>query len=160
EQTRWAESEDGRESFMKVKGARDLPPRGLAILRELYDWREGVARELDRATFRVLGNQALLEMSAQPPASQRALPQVSGISEGLAQRRGREIYAAVQRGLAVPEDRLPRWPRSPRFERDLELERRVESLKHARNLRAEALDMDGGFLLSRAPLEGVAKGQP
>jgi ribonuclease D len=42
-----------------MKGARDLAPRGLAILRELHEWREGVARERDQATFRVLNNQAL-----------------------------------------------------------------------------------------------------
>src|ERR1700741_1765521 len=67
EQTRWEVPDESREAWMKVKGARDLPPRGMAVLRELYAWREGVARELDRATFRVLGNQALLEMRAQPP---------------------------------------------------------------------------------------------
>ncbi|HEX8905143.1 MAG TPA: ribonuclease D, partial [Longimicrobiaceae bacterium] len=83
EQTRWTESEDGtREAWMKVKGARDLPARGLAILRELYLWREGVARDLDRATFRVLGNQALLEMSAAPPRSMAALKSVTGVSDG------------------------------------------------------------------------------
>ena len=31
------------EGFWRVKGARDLPPLGRAILRELYQWREGVA---------------------------------------------------------------------------------------------------------------------
>ena len=39
---------------------------GVAILRELHEWRESVARERDQATFRILGNQALLEMSASP----------------------------------------------------------------------------------------------
>ncbi|HEX8243625.1 MAG TPA: HRDC domain-containing protein, partial [Longimicrobium sp.] len=129
EQTRWSEGDDGkdgREAYMRVKGARDLSPRGLAILRELYAWREGVARELDRATFRVLGNQALLEMSAAPPKSFSALKGVTGISENTVQRRGRDILAAVTRGLEVPDAELPRWPRSPRWERDLELEARVE----------------------------------
>jgi ribonuclease D len=160
EQTRWTESEDTREAFMKMKGARDLPPRGLAILRELHEWREGVARERDQATFRVLGNQALLEMSARPPADPRGLTQVSGISEGLANRRGRDILAALKRGLDVPEDQLPRFPRAQRWERDLELEARVDALKDARNRRAEELEMDGGFLMSRALLEEVARARP
>jgi ribonuclease D len=160
EQIRWSESEDVREAWMRVKGARDLPPRGLAILRELYAWREGVARELDRATFRVLGNQALLEMSATPPKSFAALKTISGISENTVQRRGRDILAAVTRGLEVPDADLPRWPRSPRWERDLELEARVESLKDARNRRADQLELDPGFVMSRAQLEEVARAQP
>ena len=160
EGTRWTESEDTREAFLKMKGARDLPPRGLAILRELYAWREGVARERDQATFRVLGNQSLLEMSARPPADMRALTSVTGVSDGLANRRGREILAAIQRGLAVPEDQLPRFPRAPRWERDLELEARVDALKEARNRRAEELDLDAGFVMSRAMLEEVARARP
>jgi ribonuclease D len=160
EQTRWTEAEDGREAFMRMKGARDLTPRGLAILRELHEWRESVARERDQATFRILGNQALLEMSASPPADVRDLPRVTGLSEGMAQRRGREIVAAIKRGLAVPEEELPRWPRSPRWERDLELEARVESLKDARTRVAEQLGLDPGFLISRATLEEIGKAQP
>jgi len=160
ELTRWAEPDAEREAYMKVKGARDLPPRGLAILRELYAWREGAAREQDRATFRVLGNQALLEMSVRPPRDARSLTQVTGISEGLAQRRGREIMAAVRRGLEVPEDQLPRFPRGQRFERDLELEARVDALKDARNRRAGELDLDPGFVMSRNMLEEVAKARP
>ncbi|MFL5383621.1 MAG: ribonuclease D [Longimicrobiaceae bacterium] len=160
EQTRWEEPDESREAWMKVKGARDLPPRGMAILRELHAWREGVAREQDRATFRVLGNQGLLEMSANPPAGFAALKNVTGISEGLAQRRGREIMAAVEAGLAVPEAELPRWPRSPRWERDPELEARVEALKEARNRRADALELDPGFIMSRAQLEEVGRARP
>lgn len=160
EMTKFVEPEEGREAFLKMKGARDLAPRGLAILRELHEWREGVARERDQATFRVLNNQALLEMSAAPPDDQRALRNITGISEGMAQRRGRDILAAVQRGLAVAEDQLPRFPRPQRWERDVELEERVERLKHARNRRAEELDIDGGFLMSRAVLEEVGKARP
>ena len=160
EQTRWTEGDDTREAFMKIKGARDLTPRGLALLRELHAWREEVARERDQATFRILGNQALLEMAASPPGGIRDLPRVTGLSEGLAQRRGRDIMEAVRRGLAVPEDELPRWPRSPRFERDLELEARVESLRDARTRVAEQLGLDPGFLTARATLEEVARAQP
>jgi len=160
EQTRWTEGDDAREAYMKIKGARDLTPRGLAILRELYAWREGVARERDQATFRVLGNQALLEMSASPPGGVRDLPSVNGVSEGMAQRRGREIVEAVRCGLAVPEGELPRWPRSPRFERDLELEARVEALRDARTRVAERLGLDPGFLIPRAALEEIGRARP
>jgi len=161
EQTRWSEpDENARESWMKVKGARDLQPRGLAVLRELYEWREGVAREQDRATFRVLGNQSLIEMAMAPPRSLGALKGVSGLSEGLAQRRGRDIVAAITRAMELPDDELPRWPRSPRWERDVELEARVEALKNARNRRADELGLDPGFVMSRAQLEEVARARP
>ena len=69
EQTRWSEPAEAGEAFLRMKGARDLRPRGLAILRELYAWREGVARDRDQATFRVLSNQALLALSLRAPTT-------------------------------------------------------------------------------------------
>lgn len=160
EQTRWSAPEEGREAFMRIKGARDLAPRGLAILRELHAWREEVAKERDQATFRILSNQALLELSAAPRTDVGELPQVTGISPGLAQRRGRDIVAAVRRGQAVPEAELPRWPRGQRFERDLELEARVEALRDARSRAADRLALDPGFLMPRAALEEIGKARP
>lgn len=160
EETRWTESSDTREGWMRVKGARDLPPRGLAILRELHAWREGVARERDQATFRVLGNEALIALSVHPPRTMEALASVSGVSEGMAQRRGREILQAVARGLAVPEENLLRFPRGVRPERDPELEARTERIKAVRNRRAAELELDPGFLMGRALLEEIARHTP
>lgn len=160
ESTRWAPEGEGGEAFMRMKGARDLPPRGLAILRELYAWRERVAEERDQATFRVLGNQQLLELSARPPRTPAALASVSGVSEGLVRHRGRDILAAIERGLAVPEEELPRFPPPRRWERDPEVEARGERLREVRNRVATELDLDAGFLISRALLEEIARRNP
>ena len=51
EGTRWEEEEPGT-AFLKLKGARDLSRRELAVLRELVPWRSAVAHQMDRATFR------------------------------------------------------------------------------------------------------------
>jgi ribonuclease D len=160
EGTRWAEPEDRAEAFLKIKGARDLTPRGLAILRELYLWREDVGKERDQATFRVLANQAMLEMSLKAPTTPGDLRTIGGLSSGLADRRGRDILAAIKRGLAVPEEELPRFPPSRRWERDTDAEERSEKLRQARAKVAEELDLDQGFVVSRAVLDEVARQNP
>lgn len=160
EKTRWSEPDDAREAFMRIKGARDVAPRGLAILRELYEWREAEAREQDRATFRVLGNQPMIEMSLRPPADAGELERISGVSSGIVGRYGGALLEAVQRGQQVPEDELPRYPRPQRYERDPEVEERTERLRKARNRRAEELNLDPGFMISRAVLTEVAKHNP
>ena len=73
EQTQWS-PEDSSQVYLKVKGARDLTRRELAVLRELVPWRDGVAKELDRSTFRVVSNDVLLEIcraAANHPAGPR-----------------------------------------------------------------------------------------
>ena len=57
QQARWLASEEN-EAFLRTKGARDLKPRELAVLRELHAWRERAAESRDIATFRVLSNEA------------------------------------------------------------------------------------------------------
>ena len=68
EGTRWEET-DGQDAFFRIKGARDLTRRELAVLRELVPWRDSVAQAMDRATFRVIGNEQLLEIARVHPKS-------------------------------------------------------------------------------------------
>jgi ribonuclease D len=157
---RWTESSNEREAFLRIKGARELTPRGLAILRELYEWREEVARSRDQATFRVLANQAMLEMGLRPPSSLRELGEIRGVGSGLVDRRGNELLAAVRRGQEVPEEELPRFPVSRRWDRDPEVEARTERFRAVRAEAAERLELDPGFLMSRAMLEEVARQNP
>src|SRR4051812_4832810 len=63
---RWSPPE-GEPGFLRLKGAKALKGRELAILRELHRWREEVAQRSDRATFRILNNEPMLTMSRQPP---------------------------------------------------------------------------------------------
>ena len=159
EGTRWPD-ENPAEAFLRVKGARDLTRRELAVLRELYPWRESVARSMDRATFRVIGNEQLLEIARRQPRGREELLEIKGVPRGLVENRAREITDAVQRGLAVPEADLPKFPRGPRWDRDPQFDARVSALKTVRDAAAQRLDMDPGVLASRERLEAVARAKP
>ncbi len=160
EGTRWDAAAAADEAFLRVKGARDLSRRELALFRELAAWRDGVARELDRATFRVAGNETLFELARQAPRSVEQLGSVKGMPRGIIERRGREVLAAIQRGLDVPDDQLPRFPRAARWDRDPDFEARVNRLRAVRDKHAERLSLDPGFLCSRERLESIARRKP
>jgi ribonuclease D len=159
EGTRWEDEEPGT-AFLKLKGARDLTRRELAVLRELVPWRSGVAHQLDRATFRVLGNEQLLEISRVQPRTKEARGTIKGMPRGILEQRGGELIDAVQRGLAVPDTELPKFPRAPRWDRDPEFDARVSALKTARDAAAKRLELDPGVLCSRDRLEAVARRNP
>jgi ribonuclease D len=159
EGTRW-EEEDGGNAFLRMKGARDLTRRQLAVLRELVTWREGVARGMDRSTFRVAGNEVLLALSQSLPASIAELERTKGLSRGLIPRLGPDILAAIERGKAVPESDLPRFPKAQRWNRDPDYEDRVSRLKVVRDQLAAELELDPGVLCARERLEAVARRNP
>jgi ribonuclease D len=159
EGTRWPDEDPGA-AFLRIKGARDLTRRELAVLRELAPWRDDIARGLDRATFRVLGNEQLLEIAKRHPSSRDELAAIKGMPRGLLDARAGEMLAAVQRGLAVPDADLPRFPKAARWDRDPDFETRVSALKTVRDEAATRLDLDPGVLCSRDRLEAVARKTP
>jgi len=159
EETHW-EDEDESIAFLRMKGARDLNRRELAILRELVAWRNEVARKADRATFRVLGNEPMFEIVRTKPSTREALASIKGMPRGQLERSASDLLGAVRRGLALPESELPRFPKAMRWERDPDFDARVSALRTVREAAAVRLDMDPGVLCSRDRLEAVARRKP
>ena len=157
---RAADPEGAEPGWLRMKGAKALRGRELAVLREVWEWREGVARRADRATFRILDNEPMLAIAKAAPSDVAALKTIPGIGGDQAERRGREILAAVRRGLELPEDQLPRIVRPPRRQPDLAFEARVERLKVRRNALALELDLAPGVLCPNGTLEAIARANP
>ena len=156
EGTRW-EAEEEMESFLRLKGARDLTRRELAVLREVVNWRDTVAAQLDRATFRVMGNEVLLELARRSPRSVSELSAIKGMPKGMVERGGADIVASVRRGMEAPEEELPKFPRGQRWNKDRDFDDRVGRLKVVRDQAATRLELDPGVLCSREKLENVAR---
>jgi ribonuclease D len=156
EGTRW-EVEESMEGFLRMKGARDLSRSELAVLREVANWRDTVAAQLDRATFRVMGNEALFELARRAPKSVSELSAIKGMPKGMIDRAGADIIAAVRRGVEVPEAELPKFPRGQRWNKDRDFDDRVARLKAVRDETATRLELDPGVLCSRERLENIAR---
>jgi ribonuclease D len=156
EGTRW-EAEESMEGFLRLKGARDLTRRELAVLREVANWRDTVAAQLDRATFRVMGNEVLFELARRTPRNVTELGAIKGVPKGILDRAGSDVVAAVIRGMEVPEAELPKFPRGQRWNKDRDFDDRVSRLKTVRDAAAARLELDPGVLCSRERLENVAR---
>jgi ribonuclease D len=155
------DTEPEPDGYLRVKNTRDLTPRQMAALRELYEWRESVAQRRDVATFRVVGNDVLIAIARALPAEARQVGRVQGVPGSIAERHGMDMAAAVQRALELPETELPRRARPPRRPPpDPEFEELVEKLRKARDAAAAELEIDRGFLMPRQQLEDTARLRP
>jgi len=157
EGTRW-EAEERMEGFLRLKGARDLSRQELAVLREVANWRDTVAAQLDRATFRVMGNEVMLELARRAPKSVSELSAIKGMPKGMIERGGADIIAAIRHGLEVPESQLPKFPRGQRWNKDRDFDEKVARLKAVRDSAATRLELDPGVLCSRERLESIVRG--
>jgi ribonuclease D len=168
----WAEEEFARletlrwtapqqdDAYLRLKGAKTLPPRTLAVLRALHEWREQTARALDRASFRVLPHEALFAVARAMPQSTGDLHAVAGLPGALARRYDAELLAAVRAGLDAPASALPARHRDERLRPDAAQEARFERLKQLRNRRAVELGLEPGVVCPNGALGVIARAAP
>lgn len=147
-------------AFLRIKGAKALKPKELAILRELHEWRNGVAARLDRAPFMVVGNDVLIHLARDPAPTLAALGQIKGMGQTAVDRYGTEILNALQRGQRTPKDLWPRLERPKRHPRDPQLEERVKRLKAVRDKLAADLDLRPGIVAANHQLLDIARAKP
>jgi len=164
EQNATAPSEDEPEDpVTRVKGARDLSSREVTALREALEWRDEIARARDRATFRVVGDQALLEAVLRRPLDGRELTEIKGFPKGIARSSGDDLLRRFDEVAQLPDESLRPYPRNTRRgpgRPSPEVEELADRLKDARNSRAQELGLDRGTLLSNALLMAIAQVAP
>ena len=88
--------------FLKVKGAWQLDPQGLATLQLLCEWREAEARDRNRPRGRVIGDKTLLEIVLKKPKGKQSLAEIEGMHPGVIRRYADRIFELLELGLATP----------------------------------------------------------
>ena len=147
------------EAYLGIKGAKRLPPRALAALRELHAWRERRAEEKDTPPFKILGNESLLRLAELRPRDAAGLGTVPGILPRL-QRQAGELLGAVRRAEDLPESELPKLTRSPRPVVEDAVRQRVDRLKAFRVRKGAELQLDISVVLPQRLIDRLAEARP
>ena len=115
DRTTWAQEEFARlalvaapeepdpERWRKLRSLGVLDRRRLAIVRELYQWREAKAVSANRPPRTILRDDLIIEIARRNPSRDRDLTVV----RGLAHRDLGAILEAVARARALPPEQLP-----------------------------------------------------
>jgi ribonuclease D len=101
---------DPEDAWQRVK-SRSGNARYLAVLKELAAWREREAQTRNVPRGRILRDEVLISIAGHEPKAVADLDNMRGLPKRFSEdSRGEEILAAVSRGLAIPDDKLPRAP--------------------------------------------------
>ncbi|MCI0534278.1 MAG: HRDC domain-containing protein [Verrucomicrobiales bacterium] len=143
------------ESVWRVRGSDRLTPKALAILRELWHWRESEALEANKPPYFVLSHEHLVNLAAQAEHSHAPLhlPKLSA-------RRQASLLGALERGRNVPSSEYParRENKGRRLTRAEQT--RSDELRGRRDRIGAELGIDPALIASRATLAALAqKGQ-
>lgn len=147
--------EDNRD-WTRVKGAGRLDPAAKAILRELWQEREQLARAHDIAPNRLVHDDVLRGLAEEPVGTTDELVRRSQRRRGLLREHAGALLAAIERGREAPAETRDeggrRW--SP------EDKTAYDALRKARAEVAADLGIDAGVLCSSRPLWRAVAAQP
>jgi ribonuclease D len=99
---------ENEERWWRVSGLTGLSPRGLAVVRELWRWREGVAERRDRPVRRVLRDDLIVELARRETADPKRIGALRGMERRDLRKHIPELQAAIKRALDLPQGELPR----------------------------------------------------
>lgn len=141
-----------QDAWLKVSGRSSLSARQAAVLRALAAWREETAARRDLPRGWVIKDPTLVELARRAPADEGALAQVRGLSAAEVKRSGKDILAAIQRGLRAPPP-----PSEPALPRGAQIRARmVSGLADALvRARCEAAGLATELVATRGELEAL-----
>ncbi|MSU42850.1 MAG: ribonuclease D [Pedosphaera sp.] len=140
----------------RMKGSNRLPPAALAVLRELWHWREGEAIRRCRPPFFILSHDLLLEIAFVTSQGGHCGDLVP---RRISDQRRQLIMDAVARGLALPPTEHPHLlPSAPRLRLSGGQARDLTELQRKRDVIAGNLDIDPTLLASRAMMLEMVTG--
>ena len=148
------------ETCWRLKGHDKLSRLGLAILRELFHWREKEAISARKPPFFVLPHDLLVRISElrSNSSSKSAVQEVQQrLPRNFSPRRRREVQEAINQALRLPASELPprRLPRPaplPEVDQDL-----FEDFRKRRDAQAEKWGIDPSLIASKATLMNLAR---
>jgi ribonuclease D len=91
----------------KISGSTRLSRRQLAVLREVWRWRDRQACALNVPAARVLGDSMLIEVARRAPATVEDLFSIRGLDSRLLRKAEQEVVNAVAIARFIPEAELP-----------------------------------------------------
>ena len=143
------------EGYWRISNVRTLTPRQMAIVRELYLYRDTQARRLDQPPFKILGDKTLLAIAQESPSDLRAPSELPGLTPSKIQRYGEGLLSAVARGRRAP---IPRRPTSKRVAEAVHT--RYEALHAWRKSVARKRRVESDVILPREILWEIAQAAP
>jgi ribonuclease D len=141
------------DSVWRIKGSSLLGRPALAILRELWQWREGEAVAANKPPFFILSHQALVEIAA-AAATGRAIQPF--LPHHLSERRRGGVAKSVTRGLELAPEQHPKLLRYISRRPSEGEKRRFLDLQERRDAQAAKLGIDSTLIASRAVLSDLA----
>jgi ribonuclease D len=101
------------ERWTRTSGIAGLSRRSLAIVKELWLWRDEEARRRNQPPKRILRDDLIVELAKRQTADAKRIRALRGMERGDIQKQMPRIVAAIETALSLSDDQLPELDRRP-----------------------------------------------
>jgi ribonuclease D len=142
------------DGIWRIKGSSKLGRPALAVLRELWNWREQEAIAANRPPFFIVAHEKLADLASAAAAHKPIEPL---LPLRMSPRRRESLIATARGAQAIPPGNYPEIPRHRGYRPNETEIRRYRELEKRRNLHAHQLGIDPTLIASRGTLGELAR---
>jgi ribonuclease D len=143
------------DSVWRLKGSHVLGRPALAVLRELWQWRETEAIASNRPPFFIVSHEAMVGIAA---AAATRRPVEPFLPRHFSERRRFALKHAIAKGLNIGVDAQPHPIEHVQYRPSESERRRFQEFQKRRDAKAMELGIDPTLIASRAALSELARG--
>ncbi len=148
------QTEPDENTVWRMKGSHQLSRPALAVLRELWHWREKEAIATNRPPFFILPHETLTRL-AQAAVDAELVDLL--LPRRFSNRRREGVHRALRRGLTLPDHQHPELIRTPTRRLTEAERRRLADLERRRDAQAARLGLNPALIAPRATLRDLAR---
>jgi len=151
---------NGDPRFFKIKGAGRLGRRSLAVLEALLEFRDAIAKKIDRPLYQVIHNEVLLKLAIEKPRDMNHLKGLEVLSTKQLQRYGQQVLMIIGTAMELDAVLLPAYPRTREPVSDAQISARIAALKKWRESTAAGMEIEPGLLCNNTLITAISQKNP
>lgn len=145
--------------FCRLKHSASLSPRQLAVLKSLFEYRERMAKCLDKPPHYVMRESILLDLARRPPENEEKIRSIRGMHPAVYRKSAVEdLLRALRTGMSAPDEIHPARrsrrtmpPCAPGWEAKL------KEMRHWRMNKAAELGLEPHLVIESGVMEWRAR---
>lgn len=143
------------DGFWKLGQPRQLTRRQMACLKELYYVRDQLAQDADSPPYRIIHNNAMIDLAIEQPTNLKELAEIDGLAPAQVRLFGEDFLDALERGQSSNPGKPPRV-KMP----DPVIAERYITLHAWRKEHGRSRNLESNLILSKQTLWDIAYQMP
>ena len=83
--------------FWRLKGAQNLDPKSIDVLKALYRYREKTAERLNKASFRVINGETMIRLAKKKPQTLQEIKNLKGLPRHMKKRGAKDLLSIIKK---------------------------------------------------------------